>query len=339
MLTRISKRVLTLTSVRAGRFFVLSFLALFSVAASAGDANSEDPVFLLQAMQQAAVETNYRGTFIFSRGEMSSTVEVVHRYRDGIEEERLKQLDGEMGEVIRRGREVMCVLPDNKVVKIEQDAISSGVVQAFSGFRPKHELYTLRFVGATRLIDREALNIAVEAQDKHRYSYQLWLDKDTKLLLKSSLQGNGVELERFRYAEIEFTDAITDLELNPMNEGPVISHQLIPSAKKDHKWPGGIAWQVGWAPPGYEAMGVSNNPGKNVMLYSDGLATFSVFVEQIESNSMPIGASVVGATVAYHHRVLEGSHHYGVTVMGEVPAMTAMMVAESVRPTMTSDTK
>jgi sigma-E factor negative regulatory protein RseB len=75
------------------------------------------------------------------------------------------------------------------------------------------------------------------------------------------------------------------------------------------------------------------------MLYSDGLATFSVFVEQIESNSMPIGASVVGATVAYHHRVMEGSHHYGVTVMGEVPAMTAMMVAESVRPTMTSDTK
>jgi len=323
------------------RFGVPSVLALLlsiqlGLVGHVSASETEEPMVWLESMQKAAVETNYRGTFVFSRGEMSSTVQVVHRYQDGVEEERLTQLDGAMGEVIRRDREVMCVLPNNKVVKVEQDSITNSVVQAFSAFMPTHEFYQLHYIGPARLIGREAVKLFVEAQDKNRYSYQLWLDRQTGLLLKSSLQGDGAELERFHYAEITFTDAITDEDLNPMSKGEVIAHEVVLSSNKDQAWPGGIAWKLDWVPPGFEPMAVHKDPGENVMLYSDGLATFSVFVEQVERDSMPVGASIVGATVAYFHKVTDGSHHYGVTVMGEVPAMTAMMVAESVKPLMTS---
>ena len=49
---------------------------------------------------------------------------------------------------------------------------------------------------------------------------------------------------------------------------------------------------------------------------------------------MPEGASQVGATVAYAQTLTFDSHEYGVTVVGEIPPMTAMMVAESVKPKM-----
>lgn len=307
-----------------------------SLSADSGGDATDEPMVWLQRMQEAAVQTNYRGTFVFSRGKMSSTVEVVHRYKDGLEEERLTQLDGEMGEVIRRGGEVMCVLPDNRVIKVEKDPISNRLVQAFSGFMPEHGYYRLSHDGIERIIGRPAVKLALKAQDKNRYSYQLWLDQPTGLLLRSVLLYEGRELEHFRYSVIEFVEQIADEELRPMSEGQLVDHQIIPSAQKDAAWPGEMSWRVTWVPPGYESLAGGSEPGTNVMLYSDGLATFSVFVEQVEPDAMPVGASMVGATVAYYHEVLGKENNYGVTVMGEIPAMTAMMVAESVQPAFTA---
>lgn len=318
-----------------GFLWLLAFCILLSGNAVASP--QEAAMSWLQRMQEAAVETNYRGTFIFSRGKMSSTVEVVHRYENGIEEERLTQLDGEMGEVIRKGREVMCVLPDNRVVKVEKDPISNRVVEAFSGFMPEHGFYRLSHDGFERVIGRPAVKLSIEAQDSHRYSYRLWLDKPSGLLLRSVLLSEDRELEHFRYSVIEFPETISDQEFRPMTEGQFIQHQVIPSAQKDKAWPGNMSWRVTWVPPGYESMAGGQAPGKNVMLYSDGLATFSVFVEQVEPDAMPVGASMVGATVAYYHEVLDQDNNYGVTVMGEIPAMTAMMIAESVKPEMGSN--
>ena len=59
----------------------------------------KDPGYWLSKMQVAAIEANYKGTFVFSRGPMSSSVRVVHRFKDGFEEERLTQLDGQQGAV------------------------------------------------------------------------------------------------------------------------------------------------------------------------------------------------------------------------------------------------
>lgn len=293
----------------------------------------------LMKMQEASVQSNYKGTFVFTRGRMTSTVQIVHRYQDGVEQERLTQLDGEMGEIVRTGSEVMCVLPNNRVVKVEQDdKFSNRIVSAFSGFMPKHDRYELQVKGFQRLIGRQSVQVAVEAQDKDRLSYYLWLDKDTGLLLKSKVvDDKAQELERFHYTVLEFPETIVDEELNPISKGAVVSHKMIPTVKKDRMWPGALSWQVSWVPDGYSRISSMPKPGHNVQVYSDGLATFTVFVEQVESNAMPEGASIVGATVAYFHKVMTGDHHYGVTVMGEIPAMTAMMVAESVKPDMANE--
>lgn len=290
----------------------------------------------LDRMQSAAVQTNYRGTFVFSRGEMSSAMQIVHRYHQGMEQERMKQLDGEMGEIIRNGSEVMCILPGNRVVKVEQNPFSNKVVEAFSGFMPAHQFYSLSLDGEDRLIERKAVKLAISANDENRYSYMLWLDQQTGLLMKSSLLDlQGHELERFHYTQLDFPDSIDASELKPSTEGGVVSHEIIPAVKKDLKWPGNMKWKVAWVPPGYHRIMRGDKPGQNALLYSDGLATYSVFVEQVEEDMMPDGASMVGALVAYSLKLHSGPHHYHVTVVGEIPAMTAMKVAESVEPIMT----
>lgn len=326
-------------------FHALSYLLIIfcavSFKASAEDAQQKDlqqnrtPMEWLSLMQSAAMENDYRGTFVFSRGPMLSTVQVVHRYDNGVEQERLTQLDGEMGEVIRNGTEVMCVLPENRVVKLEKDAFSNKVLAVFSEFMPDHEMYALEVAGFERLIGRHSVEIAVRAVDEHRYSYRLWLDRDTGFLLKSVLHDiEGKELEQFRYTNLELPAKISDEELSPLRQGDAILHKMISSPGKDQNWPTEMLWDLSWVPQGFSSLGRSSQPGQNVLVYSDGLATFSVFVEAVDDQMMPEGASMVGATVAYHQRVMTGKHHYAVTVMGEIPAMTAMKLAKSVKPVM-----
>ncbi len=64
------------------------------------------------------------------------------------------------------------------------------------------------------------------------------------------------------------------------------------------------------------------------LVYSDGLASVSVFVEGgVTDADAQVGMSQVGATVAYT-TIVDG---YLVTVVGSVPLATAKMIAMSVR--------
>jgi len=289
----------------------------------------------LEKMQLASMTENYQGTFMFSRGGMSSSMSIVHRYQNDEEQELLKQLDGEMGEIVRQGNQVMCVFPDNRVVQLEKAKYSNKIVQSFSNFMADQKNYRLENVGECRQVERPCIKLAIKAVDQHRYSYFLWLDKQTGLLLKSALKNSeGVDLERFQYTNITFPEKISDKALEPMNAGSLVEHVIIPSVQKDVSWPPEIMWRSDWVPPGFMPISGNDQLGGNVLVFSDGLANYSVFIEKIEDNMMPEGASQVGATVAYALTLTFNSHQYGVTVIGEIPAMTAMLVAESVKPNM-----
>ena len=63
------------------------------------------------------------------------------------------------------------------------------------------------------------------------------------------------------------------------------------------------------------------------MVFSDGLATASVYVERLPEGKAPVtGLSSMGAVNAYR-ALVDG---YQVTVIGEVPRTTVQMIALSV---------
>ena len=68
----------------------------------------------------------------------------------------------------------------------------------------------------------------------------------------------------------------------------------------------------------------------DVVLYTDGLAAFSVFVLPQSSGEGAQGRAQRGATVAYMKQVEFNGNPYTVTVVGEIPARTAQRVAASI---------
>jgi sigma-E factor negative regulatory protein RseB len=67
-------------------------------------------------------------------------------------------------------------------------------------------------------------------------------------------------------------------------------------------------------------------------LYSNGQATFSVFVEN--SSGMPVAETTraIGATTVASRTIALHGRSYQVTVVGAIPEATARQVAASVRP-------
>lgn len=289
----------------------------------------------LMLMQQAAREENYEGRFVFSRGPMSSAMSIVHQYENGREREKLKQLDGEMGEIIRDGQQVMCVFPDNRVVEVESNPLSSNFTQKFIGFMPGKSQYSIEVEGKERMIERPCMVLSIKANDQDRYSYKLWIDQKKGLLLKSELlDEQGKTLERFQYTQIAFPEHIDSSLFKAVDHETAVKHELIKTEDDGLAWSESLMWQVDWLPKGYKRINGKAREGENIIVYSDGLSAFSVFIESMNKGKMPEGSTQVGATTAYSVDLVTKGQGYHVTVVGEVPAKTAMKVAKSVKPMM-----
>jgi len=306
--------------------------AFLTVNVSANDRNSAEQ--WIEKMNMAAIDTAYRGTFIFSRGDVSSSMRIVHRFHNGEEQERLTQIDGEMGEILRRGGEVLCILPDNRLIELDKGDFDNPIKSTFANFMPGHRYYNLSVVGYERLVERSTVIISISAKDTLRYSYRLWLDEQTGLLLKSEmLDQHAKMLERFQLTALELPADITDKDFE-YEKTEVVKHNTVPMSAVDSAWPAALKWDAQWAPDGFMVMRDQKKQPANVMLYSDGIASYSVFIEKETIDTMPEGSSMVGGTVAFSTKLANGEHAYNVTVVGEIPPMTAMKVAKSIQPYM-----
>jgi len=317
-------------------FSLLVSLLVVLLGSSQAIAESLTAEQWMEKMRTASVQSSYRGTFMFSRGGMSSSMRVVHRYVEGQEQERLTQLDGRMGEILRRGSEVTCLILGRKLVTLDKEQFSNPVSAEFSGFMPSPDLYSVSVAGEARVVDRAAIQLLVSAKDDARYSYSLWLDKPSGLLLKSEVLGlKGEPLESFQFTQIELPTETRNEEFAFDVDQEVVEHESIPLSQSDKRWPEQLVWEASFHPSGFVSIESAGAHG-SVMLYSDGLASYSVFVEPkvTARQGLPEGASVVGAAVVYLSTLTFDGKEYSVTVAGEVPPMTAMKVAEGVRPVM-----
>lgn len=275
--------------------------------------------------------TSYRGVFVYTRGDQVSSMQIAHRYRDGYVEERLVHQDGANGEIVRKGMRVVCVLPEHGRIQLDQIIPSGPFAEAFSNqLMPVSRWYTPEVVGEDRVAGYTSVVIALRARDQYRYDHQLWLEKVTGLLVKSHVRSkdDGI-LERFQFTSLEITDELSDSDFEIRSEGQEIEQDLTrkvqasPSARMN-------GWVLGWQPEGFVPAAAPRSGNGKAVAFSDGLAAFSVFVEPLGKINMPTGASRIGATTAYMRQVTVGDNRFLVTVVGEIPPLTARRVAESV---------
>ncbi|MDX1527862.1 MAG: MucB/RseB C-terminal domain-containing protein [Gammaproteobacteria bacterium] len=289
----------------------------------------------LEKMARASQSLNYDGTFVYRNGDRMESMRIIHRATPGGERERMFSLTGAAREVLRDSEKVTCILPDNRSVVVTKSRPRSVTLRVFDpqdGFA-KH--YDLSSQPGERVAGRKTALIKVKPKDEYRYGYRLWLDRVTGLLLKSELVGDGGRaLEQIVYTDIKMPAYIPDELLEPAISGEGFtwytdSDPMTPAAMENAN-----AWSVGWLPRGFEMTDRVIDPSSlsrmpiEHLVYTDGLASVSVFIERLSSAAEGIdGHSNMGAINAYG-RVL-GDHQ--ITVVGEVPSITVERVADSVQ--------
>ena len=315
-------------AMRAGTIAVLWLLC---VPAYAGEAET-----WLMRMSNSARDLNYEGTFIYRHDRRVESMRILHQSANGHVRERLTSLNGAAREIIRDNREVRCYLPDQQVVVVEQMQTEGRSFPALvpESLRGLNEYYRLSVGQDARVADRGAREIIVEPRDAYRYGYRFWADDKTGLLLKANLVDvKNVLIEEFMFTDVVIGRPIPDARFNPgtIGKGFVWHRPSTGAAALDQS----RKWQAVKVPPGFilsrhQARLMPSRPGPvEHLVYTDGLAVVSVFVELAGAAGTAVPERHIGA-VNTVNRMLDG---HSVTAVGEVPMATIEMIAASVTAT------
>lgn len=293
-----------------------------------------DPLSWLERIAVAGQRLNYSGTFTYQSRGMFETSRIAHSVDAAGEHERLEVLDGSPREVIRSGDEVRCVLPDQKLVIVDQP----GGRRAFparlpASFGSLAESYRIRKGDAGRVAGYEAQSIILEPRDDLRFGHVLWADAQSGLLLKSRmLDERGEVIEQFAFSDVRIGGTVDREQLK--SRFSLEPDWRVVNARGSGVPKDEVGWVLRSALPGYTLMSVMKRPlgrdrGEVIhMVYGDGLAAISVFIEP-QGTHGPASASATLATGAINvfKRSLNG---HLITALGEVPSRAVRRVAEGI---------
>ncbi|MGB9128823.1 MAG: MucB/RseB C-terminal domain-containing protein [Thiobacillus sp.] len=291
-----------------------------------GAARADAVLDWLNRAAAAAKQQNYSGVYVYHQGEHVEVLRVLHRIDASGEMEKVEVLDGAPRQFLRINNDVYCHLQDGKNVRLERNTPR----RFFPALLPPDpasllEYYEVKLGGTERVAGRLCQMVTLEPRDGYRYAYNLWLDKQTGLPLKSRIvNSNGGVVSMFVFSEIQIGKA-PDSQLFRND----LKGKRIQKASLD--MPDDADWSV-TPPPGFERVqkAIRPLPGKKMpvthLIFSDGLSVLSLFVEPVDPGVQRLrGLSAEGAIGAYAREV-DG---YTVTTMGEVPSQALIETGNS----------
>jgi sigma-E factor negative regulatory protein RseB len=294
----------------------------------------------LERMTTAMSQMSYQGTFVYVRGGVVETMRITHVTDETGVRERMYSTSGPHREVIRDRKGVRCVLKDSASVVEDQVVASSYFPDLpLSDIDSDSSGYRLGTGSEARIAGHTARRITISPKDNFRYGYDFWLEKETGLLLQWVL----FDIGRKPIAKLMFTDFaigsavdLSELESDASDEEFVeMKTYSLQNTVLTRSSP---RWQPAKLPPGFKLTSNSHKSGAEGiyehMVYSDGLAAVSVYVEQqgVES-AVNTGVSQLGTTNAYTRK--QGDLQ--ITVIGEVPPRTVREIANEVALSVSSD--
>ena len=315
--------------------------ALIGTPAAGQESRARTDVQWIQAVRQAAQRVNYHGTVVYQAGGEMRSSRITHLFDGTHSHERIQTLDGKPREYIRRrssaNDEVQCLIPETRRIVIEQRNVEESF-PGLSSASPEEilERYTLKLGDVERVAGIECQMLTLEPKDNARYGYRLWVDRASGLLLRAQTLNERREvIEQIAFTDVRIGERIDRAKLRPSWSTEGWSVERSDYRKADLS-------QHGWlvpAPAGFrKTREVARRiAGSDAMqaVFSDGLATVSVFIEPRSLLSAPGSGSQVplGDALQIHGRTSAFSRRVGdslVTVVGEVPPSTVRAVAGSV---------
>jgi len=329
----------------------------------AAEPPSRTPLEWVQAMQQAAHRVNFSGTIVYQAGTEMRTSRILHMFDGTNSHERVQTLDGKPREFIRlrtqNNDEVQCLFPESRRVVIEHRAVEEPF-PGLIGASPEAilERYELKAGAVERVAGVECQILLLKPRDELRYGYRLCAERLTGLLLKAQTLGEKREvLEQVAFTDIRIGERIARSRLKPSWSIAGWTIERSDYRRVDLE-------KAGWIVPTPEGFRRTKEVLRRMgtrdamqVVFSDGMATMSVFIEPKAAQpaaadsaataaaeaqppaTAPAESSVaataagteeeaqlMGPTAAYSMRLGDAM----VTVVGEVPPAAVRAVARSV---------
>ncbi|MGP9567633.1 MucB/RseB C-terminal domain-containing protein [Halomonas sp. AOP5-B2-8] len=238
------------------------------------------------------------------------TLALSHRIQDGIRQQVVQYLDGPSVSIERRS-------PVGRLAWTE-DSGSGGFPSPARWAAHLEEYYQIDLEEDARVAGRDAVKLIFEPLDQWRFAHEWWLDRETGLLLKHVLiDQQGRIIETFQITQLQSPEQYTG---NIRIDSPKVALST--------------SWRTTWLPEGFVGQPVAFS-GNDVQqrVYSDGLATVSIFVEPLEedeADGLREGVQQVGvsAVAIEHYTTDEG--RWQLIAIGEMPVTTLQRIARSI---------
>jgi sigma-E factor negative regulatory protein RseB len=305
---------------------------------------------MLKRMSDADANQNYQGTFILRKSDNLSTLKVTHGIDDKGVWETLESLNGESRKVFRHNNLVVSIYPARELVTIRHNSKKQSLHQQL----PKNidqlaQFYSMKRLADDRIANHQALVVDLVPMDQYRYGYRYWVDKNTGMLLRCDLLDENQEIvEQMMFTSLQYLSEVPartfELQQFDQYEQQNLDEREVDMAQHADAY----GWKVDHLPEGFmltqsimrqtQSPAVAENNAEDDarkkaspldllhLVYSDGLASVSVFIESYQGTGSHLeGGASMGAVNAYGN-ALNG---YFATVVGEVPAKTVQMIAKS----------
>lgn len=304
------------------------FGAVLALATGVAQAQSPETLSWLRKINDATQRLSYSGVFVYQSGGRTETSRIT-RYADARGDiEKLEALDGLPREIVRTKDTVRCYLPESRVVKVDrrpEREFPALVPERISALALHYDIS----LGETRRIagfDCQA--VVLMPKDNLRYGYKLYADVVSGMLMRAvTVDVQGREVEQFTFTQLNIGNVTRDMVRPRAGVGAWRVEDAEPAPAHLAGW--GLATEL----PGFHKiselkrrLGESRPVGQ--MVYSDGLAAVSVFIEPLQDRHEPVrtGLASMGAINIYRREVA----NHMVTVVGEAPALSVQRIADAV---------
>lgn len=324
----------------------------------------------LHKMERSLEQQSFSGRFVQVFGNKVRSLHMLHTQINGDTYERLTHLDGAKREIIRQGNKIYCYAPGQTTVLLNQpnkpparlntSPVSRHLNLPIAAIESHYQLSQLP---PDRIADLTAIPLRVTPRDTHRYHYEFWLEANSGLLIKSSISTHkGETLESFEFTQLQLNAKLSASDFEPepsarpqnptahTTQHPTTSATQNPtahtiqnptaSANTPTKLPD---WQVTWLPAGFMQTNIQINSPQHphhplaMKLFTDGLASFSIFIESLPIQNQLLPSTTQGATLSTSrwlndpHQRVDQSQRYAATLLGEIPMPSATKIIESIQ--------
>jgi len=285
-------------------------------------------------MHESSKNRAYIGTFVVSSGGGMSSAKIWHVCEGDQQVERVETLTGAPRSIFRHNDQVVTFMPDHKVVRSEK-RVSMGMFPELLQSTDSRiaDFYKVRQDGVERVAGVKANVIVLVPKDNMRFGYRVWTEQKKGLVVKlQTLDTDGKVLEQAAFSELQLDAPVKMdnlLQMMDKVEGYRIETPVLVKTTASAE-----GWVLKVPVAGFKPLSCYKRPATAAnaaaseeplqWIFSDGLASVSIFVESIDRQRHDKESSLsLGATQTMTRQL----DAYWVTLVGEVPMATLRLFA------------